>query len=347
MSKKVVNRVAFVPEPGLIEFRKEEIFEQINDEVLIKIKAAAICGGDKKIFQGVHPFAPLPAALGHEFSGEVIAVGEQVKGIKPGERVTVEPSMFCGECNHCRRGKYNFCGNLTYFYREGKGGIADYIKVPASSVYPLPEGIDFEEGALIEPLAVTLHAWEKVQAGFGKSVCVLGCGPIGLLLVQLAKRAGCQEIFAVDKDEKKLRLAETLGADKGVGFSENITEELQDVSSRGGFDIVFEAVGLEIVLNLALDILLPAGELVNVGLYRDKVNLDINKLIKKEGFLRGTQGYCWNFADAIKLVENKRIDLASLITDRFNLGELSSVQEALQTAVNPEKHSVKVILTTK
>lgn len=346
MNQKIVNRIAFVREAGKIEFRKEEINPPVNDQVLIKIQASAICGGDKKIFKGVHPFAPLPAALGHEFAGKVVAVGQKVADVKPGAKVTVEPAMFCGECNYCRRGNYNFCDQLTYFYRQGKGGIADFIVVPSSSVYQLPEGIDYEAGALIEPLAVTLHAWEKVKASLGASVCVLGCGPIGLLLIQLAKKAGCLEIFAVDKDERKLRLAEKLGADKGIEFSDNSTEELKSLASQGGFDVVFEAVGREEVLKLALDLLLSAGELVNVGLYQDQIKIDINKLIKKEGSLRGTQGYCWNFADAIKLVENKSIDLAALITDRYNLGDLSSVQEAFQTAVSPEKHSVKIILTT-
>ena len=181
--------MAVMVAPGRVEFQEHRLAVLGNKDVLIQIKAAAICGSDLHIFKGRHPSAGLPVAVGHEASGQIIAVGREVTKHQVGERVTIEPVISCGQCDFCRRGHYHLCVNISFQYRKGQGVFTPYFIAAEERVYKLPENLSYQEGALVEPLSVALHAVKKSGVCLGQSSAVFGAGAIGLLVAMLA-RAG-------------------------------------------------------------------------------------------------------------------------------------------------------------
>ncbi|MGB3964310.1 MAG: alcohol dehydrogenase catalytic domain-containing protein, partial [Tepidanaerobacteraceae bacterium] len=184
------NRVGRVIEPGKVDFLLRTVDEPKEQQVVIKIASSAICGSDLHIFKGKHPSAPLPVTIGHEFAGEVVAVGSKVSKVKIGDRVTVEPVIVCGKCRACRTGNYGYCENISFTYRVGDGAMADYITVEEPYVYKLPEHLSYSAGALIEPLAVAVHAVRRADIKLGEKVLVIGAGAIGILVAALCRRRG-------------------------------------------------------------------------------------------------------------------------------------------------------------
>uniref|UniRef100_UPI000AC3403F zinc-dependent alcohol dehydrogenase n=1 Tax=Mediterraneibacter glycyrrhizinilyticus TaxID=342942 RepID=UPI000AC3403F len=174
----IMNRVGEVYEPFKVHFLTKRIEKLQEDEVLIKVRASAICGSDLHIARGMHPSAPLPVTIGHEFSGDVVAIGKNVHNIGLGERVTVEPCIVCGECEACRHGDYGYCEHITFTYRNGDGAMADYVVVKSPYVYSLPDYLSYETGALIEPLAVATHAVRRADVRLGEQVLIIGAGAI-------------------------------------------------------------------------------------------------------------------------------------------------------------------------
>ena len=160
---------AIVTEPGIIEFQERALPELGTKDVLIKVKAASICGSDLHVYKGKHPSAPLPVAVGHEVSGEVVRIGGNVSGVALSDRVAVEPVIACGKCHFCLRGKYHLCTKISFQYRQGQGGFAPYFVVNERWLHKLPEDISYEEGALIEPLAVAIHAVTKGCISIGQT----------------------------------------------------------------------------------------------------------------------------------------------------------------------------------
>ena len=173
MSQTMNSRVGRVVSEGRTDFFTRAVPAPAADEVIIQIRASALCGSDLHIFKAKHPSVPLPATIGHEFSGDIIAMGAEVTALRLGQRVTVEPCVACGTCDACRHGEYGSCDQLLFIYRRGDGAMADYITVKAASVFPLPETLTYEAGALIEPLAVATHAVRRADVRLGETVLVL------------------------------------------------------------------------------------------------------------------------------------------------------------------------------
>ncbi len=333
---KFLNQKANVVACKKLEFTTEEITLTNPENIIVKIKSSAICGGDKKAYIGKHPFVDFPIALGHEFSGEIVAAGKKANNFSAGDRVVVEPAVNCGNCSNCLQGKYNFCQDLTFLYRQGKAGMAQYIEVAANKAYKLPDSLSFQEGALIEPLAVAVHAWQRNQVKFSDKVAIIGSGTIGLLLLQLALNSGVKKTTIFGISDSKLELAHELGADNVIkNQNKSKAEKLNNKYNQ-----VFEAVGLEQTFNQALDITKPDGRVVLVGLYKNEILVDLNKAIQKELNIYGSQGYCWNFSEAIDLAASGKIKLNPLITNQFKLAE---IDKALETAIDPAEEAIKVI----
>ena len=188
----VKNHIGEVFEPFKVRFLEREIPGLAPDEVLVKVKASAICGSDLHIARGLHPSAPLPVTIGHEFSGDIVAVGSQVTAARVGERVTVEPSIVCGKCDACRHGEYSYCEHISFTYRNGDGAMADYVVVKEPYVYELPDYLSYETGALVEPLAVATHAVRRAGITLGETVLIIGAGAIGMMVAAMCRRAGAQ-----------------------------------------------------------------------------------------------------------------------------------------------------------
>ena len=170
--------------PREIRFDRVPVPTAGPGQVLVKIKRIGICGSDIHVYHGKHPYTKYPVTQGHEVSGQVAALGEGVTQFQVGQRVTIEPQVYCGECYPCTHGKYNLCENLKVMGFQTTGTASEYFAVDASKVTALPAGMSYDEGAMLEPLAVTVHAARRAGDVAGKKVCVLGCGPIGILLVQ-------------------------------------------------------------------------------------------------------------------------------------------------------------------
>ncbi len=337
----VSNSIAEVYAPFLVRFIHREIQILQADEVLIRIMASAICGSDLHIYKGKHPSAPLPVTIGHEFSGEVAAIGDDVHRIKPGMRVTVEPCVVCGTCEACRHGNYSYCENISFTYREGNGAMADYIVVKESNVYPLPDYLSYETGALIEPLSVATHAVRRANISLDDSVLIIGDGAIGLMITAMCQKCGASQIIVAGHSDSRLEVALQFGATQVINtHKECLSEKILSLTNRKGVTKSFECVGKEACFHQAIESLRRNGVATIVGIYENQeLHFSPARLVTHEIHIQGTQGYCWDFPIAIEAA--KTIPLELVITHRF---PLRSLDEALHTALDHNSNSIKILL---
>ncbi len=335
--------MAIVSAPGKVEFQEKRLSDLSPKEVLIGVKASSICGSDLHIFKGRHPSAPLPVAIGHELSGEVLKIGKEVSRLKEGDRVVVEPVITCGQCCFCQSGEYNLCTQISFQYRKGQGAFAPYFIAKEDWVHPLPEGISYEEGALVEPLSVSLHAFKKGNLRPAHQVAIFGAGAIGLLLLLLTRRSGKGNIFVVDVQDYRLKKAKAFGASHILNnWEEDATRKILDETSQLGVDRVFEAVGLENTLVQSLKVLKKGGTSVVVGIFENReVQIPVNLFIQKEISLIGSQGYCRDFQSALKLLEDREICLKEMVT---HVLPLASLQKGFELLMDPKSEAIKVVI---
>jgi len=335
--------MAMVTAPGKVEFQTKTLRALGARDVLIQVKAAAICGSDLHIFKGMHPSAALPVSIGHEASGQIIAVGEEVQKYKVGDRVTIEPIIACGKCDFCMRGEYHLCVNVSFQYRKGQGAFAPYFIASEDRVFKLPDHLSYEEGALVEPLAVALHAVKKSGIRLGQTCAVFGAGAIGLLVAMLSHRTTASDVFVADINPFRLERALELGATGVINsLVSNPVETIMERTGQMGVDRSFEAVGLEATLIQSLTALKKGGTATLLGIFeKPDAVLPVNLFVQREINLAGSQGYCWDFQDGLALLENNVVDLKKLITHRLNFDEL---QQGFETLLNPQSNAIKVVI---
>ncbi len=335
--------MAVIPKPGIIEFRDMPLRDPKPDEVLIKVRIAAICGSDLHLFKGKHPSVSLPSAVGHELAGEVVQVGEKVAGFVAGDRVTVEPVIACGSCYYCQRGEYHLCANISFQYRKGQGAFSEYFYAPENRTFKLPPTISFEEGALIEPLSVALHAVKMSGIHIGQSSTVIGAGAIGQLAAMLLNNLTGIKTIVADINEFRIQKAIDLGAN-GVftNRGEDLKEKIMSCTDRLGVDCAFEAVGLETTLVQALEVIKKGGKVMLLGIFEEPLpKIPINLFVQREISLTGSQGYAWDFQDSIKLVSEGRIKTSELITTCLPIDQL---QKGFELLSQPQNNQIKVII---
>jgi 2-desacetyl-2-hydroxyethyl bacteriochlorophyllide A dehydrogenase len=337
--------MVFITQPGKVEIRERPIPPLGELDVLIKVRAAALCGSDLHIYKGKHPTVSLPVPVGHEIAGEVEEVGAGVTKVKPGDRVTVEPVIICGECHYCQRGDYHLCANISFQYRQGQGGLTTDFVAPERWVHLLPNGISYPAGALIEPLAVAVHAVRLANLNIAESVAIFGAGAIGLLILQVARASGAGEVFITDIRDARLGVALELGASGAFNSSKcNAVEKVLEQTGGLGVRRAFEAVGLEVTLAQALQSLQKGGQAVLVGLFEaDSICIPANLFVQKEISLTGSQGYHWDFQRGIELVQRGDIDLEKMITHQF---PLQHTQKAFETLFDQNQDAIKVVITS-
>ena len=335
--------MAFIPAPGKIEFRNMELRDPESHEVMLKMRTAAICGSDLHLFKGKHPSVSLPSAVGHELAGEVIRVGRDVTGFSEGDRVTVEPVIACGNCHYCLRGAYHLCVNISFQYRKGQGAFAEYFYSPENRTYLLPDSITLEEGTLIEPLSVALHAVKKSGISIGQSSVVIGAGAIGLLVSMILRNLTGITPFISDINDFRVQKAVDLGA-HGIFMrrGEDLNKIVMNLTDDLGVDHAFEAVGMEATLVQALQVIKKGGKATLLGIFEEPTpKIPINLFVQREISLLGSQGYAWDFQDSINLVAQGKINLSELITTRLPLGEL---QKGFDLLCQPGNSQIKLIL---
>jgi len=337
----MINKIGRVKAAKTIDFMETELPDLKEGEARVKIEASMICGSDLHIFKDRHPSVKLPVTIGHEFSGMVLETGKNVEKIKKGDRVVVEPSVICGTCEACRHGNYGYCENISFTYRCGDGAMAKYFTGQADRMYLLPDTISCEKGALTEPLAVAVHGVKRAALTLGDTVAVIGAGAIGIMVAVICKRLGAKTVIISDYSKYRLEMARELGIDRTVLASEeNLTDVVKDYSRGKGFKKAFECVGLEAALHQAIECVCANGLVTIVGIFeKPQIQIDASLFVKKELRIQGSQGYCWDFEDALQLLQE--IPFEKLITHRYPLEQL---EDAIRVAGDISKNSIKVCI---
>jgi len=318
-----------VPEPG-------------PSEAVIQVEQCGICGTDVHIYNGANRIKP-PVVMGHEFSGTLHALGRQVTGLRLGERVTVEPGVECGHCTYCESGRYNLCHSFYMIggHPESPGAYAEFVRVPAAKVLPLPEGMSFPVAALIEPTACAMHALDAGRVEPGQRVLVIGAGTVGLLIAQTVRLAGASEVIVVDLVPERLAVARQVGADVTVDLREtDFVAWAEARFGRGGIPRVFDAVGSAKTLDLAFRSVRRGGRIVTMAVSQQTVEWQPG-LLRFEVELTGMKMYTRrNFEQAIPAIHSGRVQVEPLISRSF---PLERVDEAFQTVLT-DNHRIKVLL---
>lgn len=315
--------------PGQITFREIPVPEVGPDQVLVKIKKIGICGSDIHVYHGSHPYTSYPVTQGHEVSGQVVKVGEYVKDLSVGAKVTIEPQVFCGRCYPCLHGKYNLCEKLKVMGFQTTGTASEFFAVDASKVTPLPENLTYSEGAMIEPLAVTVHAAKRFPDVKGCKAVVLGCGPIGILLVQSLKALGASFVMATDISDSRLELAKSVGADVVVNtMKESYEENLLAAFGPDKADVIYECAGSDITMNQAIQYARKGSTIILVAVFGKMATVDLAKLNDSELDLNTSMMYRHeDYVDAIRFVQEGKIQLKPLMSARFAFDDYKKAYE--------------------
>ena len=330
-------------EPKHVIFRDIPIPEVGPDQVLVKIKKIGICGSDIHVYHGTHPYTSYPVTQGHEVSGQIVKVGEYVKDLKEGQRVTIEPQVFCGRCYPCLHGKYNLCEHLKVMGFQTTGTGSEYFAVDSSKITPIPDSMTYSDGAMLEPLAVTVHAAKRFPDVKGANAVVLGCGPIGILLIQSLKALGAKKVMATDISDMRLGLAKQLGADKVVNTkNEDYAAALIETFGPDKADVVYECAGSDITMDQAIQNARKGSTIILVAVFGKKANVDLAKLNDSELDLNTSMMYRHeDFVDAIKFVEEKKVQLKPLQSAFFAFEDF---QKAYEYIDNNREKTMKVIV---
>ena len=289
--------------PKEIRFDTVPVPQPGPGQVLVKIKRIGICGSDIHVYHGKHPYTKYPVTQGHEVSGRIAAVGEGVTGFRVGQKVTIEPQVFCGKCHPCTHGKYNLCESLKVMGFQTTGTASEYFAVDQSKVDLLPESMDFDEGAMLEPLAVTVHAAKRAGDVKGLNVCVLGCGPIGILLIQSLKAFGAAKVLATDVSDYRLELAKQCGADVTINTKNaEFGQAMLDAFGPDKADIIYDCAGNDITMDQAIQNARKGSAIILVAVYAGLAHCDLAKLNDSELDLNTTMMYRHeDYVDAIRL----------------------------------------------
>ena len=336
------------------DLRLDNIDEPIakKGEVKIRVEWCGICGSDLHEYTAGPIFIPAetphpltgdkaPIVMGHEFSGQVIEIGEGVTKVQVGDRVAVEPVYSCGECDACKQGKYNLCAKMGFYgLAGGGGGFSEFTSVPEHMIHKLPETVSYEQGALVEPSAVALHAVRQSKLQVGDEVAVFGTGPIGLLVIEALKAAGAAKIYAVELSEQRRQKAEELGAIAIDPNDGDVVEQIQKLTN-GGVDVAFEVTGVPPVLKQAINSTKFNGETMIVSIFEKEATIHPQNIVMKERTVTGIIGYRDVFPAVISLMAQGYFPADKLVTKRITLDEV--IDEGFEGLLKERNH-IKILV---
>ena len=331
MEKKMIQQV--MTAPGQITFREIPVPELQENQVLVRIQMIGICGSDIHVYHGEHPFTPYPVTQGHEVSAEIVALGASVSGFEVGQKVTIEPQVYCGTCHPCTHGKYNLCEELKVMGFQTTGTASTYFAVDASKVTPIPQGMSFEEGAMIEPLAVAVHAVRRYGDVAGQKVVVLGAGPIGNLVAQVAKGMGAETVMVTDVSDYRLALAKTCGADVVVNTREkDFGEAMVEHLGPDKADVIYDCAGNNITMNQAIRCARKGSTIILVAVFAGMATVDLAVLNDHELDLNTTMMYRHeDYITAIEMVNAGKIQLQPLMSKIFPFAQYKQAYEHIDS----------------
>lgn len=298
-------------------------------QVQVKVHACGICGTDIHIFEGDEGAAKSPAGtiLGHEFAGEVTAIGSGVTDYKVGDRVCIDPNELCGNCDYCRGGIGHYCTSMNGYGTTVHGGFAEYCVVPTSQVYRIPDHVSYEQAAMAEPVACCLHGIDMCEIRPGDTVAVFGTGMIGLIMLQLAKLSGAATLIAIEPIRSKRELAVKLGADIAIDpFAENVAETLK-AKGVTRVNCAIECVGRTETILQAIEIAGPKAVVMMFGLTKpdDEIPVKPFDIFKREIVLKASYINPYTQKRAVDLIASGKIDVSCMIYDRISLEALPAL----------------------
>ena len=316
-----------------------------NDEVLLRVRACGVCGTDVHFFHGEWA-VNMPLIPGHEYSGEIAEVGRDIDTVSVGDRVSIDPNVVCGVCKNCRRTeRSHLCSNIRAIGVDVNGGFAEYLKAPEEVVYQLPDGVDFEVGAMTEPVGCAIRGFDNTKTTLGDTVAIIGAGPMGLILTQMARLQGAAQVIVIEIIPERREMAEKLGAGRTINpLEEDVKKAVEDETDGNGPEVVFEAVGSARTIELALNL---AGRGSRVNLFGVAPQTDVIKvkpfmLYDKELEISASYRDPFTFDRAIQLLSNDRIHVKPLITHRYPLSEIREAFEVFETRKN---EAIKIMIT--
>ncbi len=338
-------KAAMLIKPETVEIRELPRPTAGPGEVLIKVRAAGICGSDMHLYD-TGRLGPIvlkdPHVPGHEMSGEIAAVGNGVTTLQVGQRVVLEPGFACGHCKMCRSGRYNLCGGVRFLgVPPNHGCIAEYVVAPAQWVYPIPDALSFTAGATVEPLVVGLQAAAQGRVGPESQVAIFGAGMIGLVCLEAALSHGAEHIWVIDVMEKRLALAKELGAQVINARGADVVQELKRVTG-GGPDVIMEATGAPPAITSAFKAAAKGATFVAVGFIEDQtMALDYTAIVRSGVRIETLFRYANLFPLAIDISVRRKDRLARFVTDRF---PLEKAADAFATAHARGENTIKVMV---
>ena len=340
-------KVAVMQGIGKMGFEERDIPKVKENEVLVKLEYVGICGSDLHYYEtgaiGDYVVEP-PFVLGHEPGGTVVEVGENVKSLKVGDRVALEPGKTCGHCEFCKTGRYNLCPDVVFFATPPVDGVfQEYVAHEADLCFKLPDNVSTLEGALIEPLAVGFHAAIQGDAHLGQKAVVMGAGCIGLVSMMALKARGVSEVYVVDIMEKRLEKALELGATGVInGSKEDVLERIKELTNGTGMDLVIETAGTEITTRQAIHVAKKGSNIVLVGYSKSgEMTLPMSLVLDKELTFKTVFRYRHIYPMAIDAVAAGKVNLKGIVTDVF---ELDEAQNAMDYSVNNKADIVKAVI---
>lgn len=319
-----------------------------ENEVRIRVKACGICGSDIHGMDGSSGRRIPPIIMGHEAAGLIDEVGAGVSDWAVGDRVTFDSTVYCGECESCKKGEVNLCPQRNVLgvscddYRRN-GAFAEFVNVPQHILYRVPDELPFEEAAFAEPVSIALHGVNRVPLKAGDSAVVVGAGLIGLLVVQALKAKGAGTVIAVDVDEKRLQLAKQLGADHGVISGEGTVAEIRKlVGNEDGADVALEVVGFDPTIQIAVECVRKGGSVGCIGNLKAEVKFPLQAVVTRELSLFGSCASAGEYGDAVEAVASGAINVKPLISA---VAPLSEGGEWFHKAHEAGAGMMKVVLT--
>jgi len=341
------NRAAFMTAIDKMEIRDIEVPVPKAGEVLVNLEYIGICGSDVSYFhKGRCGDAVVEGdfILGHECAGTVVGLGEGVTSHKIGDRVALEPGLSCGTCEFCKTGRYNLCADVIFFATPPvQGCYCNYVTFPADMAFKLPDNITTKEGALIEPLAVGIHAANLGDIKMGDSVLILGAGCIGLVTLLACKAYGATDITVVDVVPKRLEFAKKLGAARVINAAEtDVIAEIDKLTDGAGVDKVMEAAGSSATFGMTPFVVKRGGVIVLIGIPpEDEVSYNFAKIMFKEARIESIFRYRNIYPQAIAAVSGGLIDISGIVTHEFDFDD---IQHAFECAINNKDEIVKAVI---
>ena len=337
MLQAVMNR------PGEIVFQDVDVPAAGPGQIKVKMKRIGVCGSDIYVYHGKHPYTSYPVVQGHEVSAEVVETGSEVTDFKIGDKVTIQPQVVCGKCYPCTHGMYNACEELKVMGFQTTGMASEYFVTEAAKALKLPANMSYDEGAMIEPLAVAVHAVRRYGDITGKKVLVLGGGPIGNLVAQTVKAMGAEKVLLSEISNARLETAKKCGIEVVKPTEKDLLEAIIDVLGKDKADVIFECIGINETMKQAIEYARKGSDIIVVGVFANLGTINMGFVQDHELRLIGTAMYrAEDYIKAIELTGAGLIKLDALITHTVRFADYPKAYEIIEQY---KDKAMKVMIT--